>query len=352
MSFLPKAGSTVDERYWIHSVIGAGAFGVVFRARDETNGEKVALKTLLPEATQMPDLVQRFSREARICEQLQNSHTARMLGHGELPAPSPRAQGVPYMVFELVRGLPLGRVLVQRGERFELHEVIHICIAVLESLTEAHGLGIIHRDIKPDNVMALAPEKTWGNPHDLSTLSGRLGIPPVHHGIWKDLSKLHIKVVDFGLGKILQTGNRKIAPLTRVGVAAGTAHYMSPEQVETANDIDYRSDIYAVAMLLYRLLVGSTPYEGKTAAEVALAHVAEPPVPLPEPWASQPIQNVYLQAAAKRREDRFYSADEMIWALRCVQDPSLIDQDPPDFQTPPEVLPHQRGFFARLFGRR
>ena len=335
MSIL-ASGTVIDGRYRIGPVLGAGGFGVVYRAADAEAGTDVALKTLRPEAIDNEDLVRRFRREARICGELAHPNTARLLGSGRIPA-GPVGKAQPYMVFDLVRGLPLSGLVEQR-ESLGLEETVAVLCQVLASLGDAHARGILHRDLKPNNVLVVAPEATWVTPGGGETLAGRLGIPAADHAVWSDLAPLVVKVVDFGLGKMLELGARTVTRLTGPGVAAGTAEYMSPEQAEGVLDIDLRSDLYGVGMLIFRLLTGRPAYEGASPVEVALMQVTDPLPPLPAPWSGHPIDAVYRRGCAKKRAARYASADEMAAALRAALAPAA----------PPEA---PRGFLARLFRR-
>lgn len=344
---LPSRGEVVDGRFVIGATIGVGAFGVVFRAFDQQAGVDVALKALKPSAFELPDLVERFAREAQICLHLEHPNTVRIHQHGEIRQ-SDGAQPLPYMALELVRGLPFGGLIDFRG-KLTPRETASALAQVLDSLHEAHMIGIIHRDLKPNNLLILAPEDRWAAPQDdTPALTARIGVPPIEDPIWKDVSGLSVKVVDFGLGKMLEVGGRRVKRLTRTGVAAGTAEYMSPEQVRSQEDIDHRTDIYGVAMLMFRFLTGKPAYQGAM-VDVAMKQVYEPLPPLPPPLNDHPISAVYQRAGSKERDQRYSSAAEMAWALRVVLDPSLA-ANKPEFTVPP---PRQkaRSFFRRLFGR-
>ena len=347
-AYLPKLGEVIEDRFVVRSVIGAGSFSVVYRSWDRVWRREVAVKVMKPEGIGDPEMVARFELEAEICALLKHHNTAQLWDVGVFYPPPFFEDPMPYIVFELVRGVSLGELIAVRGP-LSLPETITVIVAVLDSLHEAHMHGILHRDLKPTNVMAVAPSHTWTYPNDQDGLvAGRLGIPPANRPIWKDLTGLDIKVLDFGLAKLLEIDDREVPVMTGKGLIAGTAHYMSPEQVRL-QEIDYRSDIYAVAMLLHRLLVGRPPYMGQTATEVALKHAEEPLQPLPEPWTNQPIATVYTVAASKNPDDRYGSAQRMAWELRCIADPSLAAGGKPQFTDPPKV--RRKGLLAKLLGR-
>jgi serine/threonine-protein kinase len=344
----PQPGDVIDGRFEVGAIIGAGSFGIVFRARDRDSGDAVAIKMLRPNAFSMPDLVERFGREADICEQLTHPNTVRLLHFGEVPQGA-GAPGVPYMVLDLVRGLPLGGLLDLRG-RVNLDEAVHVLGHVLDSLQEAHMLGILHRDLKPNNILLVAPPQRQREPGPGSSLFERLGLPGPGDPLWQDVTALDVKVVDFGLGKVLEVGGRRVKQLTQVGVAAGTAEYMSPEQIRCLPDIDHRADLYGVAMLIHRLLAGSPTYSGETVLDVAGKHLKGDLPALPAPYDQHGVAAVFARAGHKDRDQRYGSAAEMAWALRRLVDPALGDAPPP-FEVPPEVDRRRKGFFSRLFGR-
>jgi len=342
------AGARVDDRFSVGPTIGAGAFGIVYRAEDDKpgNGPRlVALKTLRAKAFGMPDLVERFAREAEICESLVHPNIAQLITYGTVDMG--RQKDVPYMVMELIRGLPLGGLVSLRG-RLSVDETAHILSHVLDGLHAAHMKGILHRDLKPNNILIAAPKHALREPGEGKDLFDRLGVPGSEDAVWNDLSQLDVKVVDFGLGKMLETGGKRVKRLTRAGVAAGTAEYMSPEQVRAVEDIDHRADIYGVAMLIHRLLTGRSPYEGKTLFEVAKMQVMEPLPPLPDDLHGHPIAAVYQKAGTKDREGRYQSAPEMAYHLRKAANPGA-DIPKPKFEKPPPVK--KKGFLSRLLRR-
>ncbi len=342
------AGSLVDGRFAVGPTIGAGSFGIVYRAEDNRPGDGarfVALKTLRPEAFGIPDLVERFAREADISASLVHPNIVTLVTHGTVEMSQ---RPVPYMAMELIRGLPLGGVISLRG-RLSIPETTHILSSVLEGLQVAHMQGIVHRDLKPNNILMAAPEDMLSEPGEGADLFKRLGVPSADQEVWRDLVPLNVKVVDFGLGKMLETGGKRVKRLTRAGVAAGTAEYMSPEQVRAVDDVDHRADIYGVAMLIYRLLSGRSAFAGKNPVEVAKMQLFDALPPLPGALADHRIAQVYAKAGSKERDERYDTALEMAYELRRAVDPEAF-ADRPDFDKPPKVRP-QRGWLSRLFRR-
>lgn len=339
------AGSMVDGRFAVGPTVGSGAFGIVYRAEDLEPGDGptlVALKTLRASAFSMPDLVERFAREAEICEVLVHPNIARLIHFGTVSVG--KVASVPYMVMDLIRGLPLGGLVSMRG-KLTAEETAHILAAVLDGLAVAHENGILHRDLKPNNILVEAPAESFGDPGDGKDLFDRLGVPGAADPVWQDLRGLPVKVVDFGLGKVLNPTGKQAKRLTRAGVAAGTAEYMSPEQVRAIDDIDDRADIYGVAMLMYRLLAGKTAYTGGSLFETAKKQLTEPLPPLPDGLDKHALGAVYRKAGAKERDDRYQSAALMAYALRKAIDPNA------DIPAPIGAIPPKRGFFSRLFRR-
>lgn len=346
-----QTGLVFDERYTIISRIGGGSFGVVYAAFDQRAGREVALKVLREKALKSPDLVARFEREAQICAALSSPHTARLHGF-HLAAGTPVHQEMPYMVFDLVRGLPLGLILRERRQ-IRVSEAAHILISVLDSLEEAHHSGIVHRDMKPDNVLCVPPASCFVPPSAVGTVCELLGVPDIEDPVWTDLTDAWVRVVDFGLGKLLAIGDRDVKPLTQAGMAAGTANYMAPEQLR-AEAIDHRADIYGVGMLLHRLITGRETFRGRTIAEVAMAHINAPLPPLPTALDGSPIAAVYRCAGSKNPDERYQTAAEMAHELRLVLDPTLADIPRPDFEHPPEVRVDSgpSSILKRMLGRK
>ncbi len=329
-----QTGFVFDQRYTVISRIGGGSFGVVYAAFDKRAGREVALKVLREKALKTPDLVARFEREGKICAALSSPHTARLHGF-HLAGSTPVHPEMPYMVFDLVRGLPLGLILKERRQ-LRVSEAAHILVGVLDSLEEAHQVGIVHRDMKPDNVLCVPPSGSFVAPKAAGSVCDLLGVPSLDDFVWTDLTESWVRVVDFGLGKLLAIGDRDVKPLTKAGMAAGTANYMSPEQLR-AKPIDHRADIYGVGMLLHRLLTGRETFHGRTIAEVAMAHINKPLPRLSSALEGSPIADVYRRAGAKKPSQRYQTSAEMAHDLRLVLDPSLAELPRPEFERPPEV---------------
>ncbi|MGW8267463.1 MAG: serine/threonine-protein kinase, partial [Longimicrobiales bacterium] len=222
------------DRYRVEGEIGRGGMATVYRAHDLRHDRPVALKVLSPELTALLG-PERFLREIRIVAQLQHPHVLPLYDSGE-------AGGFLFYVMPLVEG-GSARTHLREGAGLPVEEAVRILRDVAEALAEAHARGIVHRDIKPDNVL----------------ISGRNAL-----------------VADFGLAKAMSTAKAD-AHLTGAGLPLGTPAYMAPEQVAGDPEIDFRADIYAFGVLAFELLTGRTPFPASTPREVLSAHLTTPP---------------------------------------------------------------------------
>ncbi|WP_437587057.1 protein kinase domain-containing protein [Sorangium sp. So ce1000] len=242
-SGVPVPGDVLAGKYRIERVLGAGGMGVVFAAWHLVLERRVAVKFLLPEAAALPDAGARFLREARAAAALDGQHIARVLDVGTLDT------GAAYMVLEYLTGDDLGQVLQTRGPLplADAADYLQAC----EAIAEAHARGIIHRDLKPKNLF----------------LTRRPDGTPL------------LKVLDFGLSKFIATGDSlKEASLTATGLIMGSIHYMSPEQIRSLKYADVRTDIWALGVILYRMLTGRHPFEGDSVTAVTAAIMMDTPV--------------------------------------------------------------------------
>ena len=264
--------TTIAGRYAVHEALGSGGMATVYRATDDVLGRDVAVKVLRPGAADDEALVARFRREAR---------AAAGLGHPGIVAIFDTGSDgdLHYIVMELVPGRTLGEVLRAEGP-LEPERAAEIGGAVAGALAFAHGKGIVHRDVKPANVML--------TPHD------------------------DVKVMDFGIARAMAMGDT----LTRASNVLGTAAYLSPEQAE-GERVDARTDVYSLGAVLYEMLAGRPPFTGDSPIVVATKHVRETPVQPGEvnPGVPPKLQAVTMRALEKRPEDRFQTAAEMGAAL-------------------------------------
>ncbi|WP_437730054.1 serine/threonine-protein kinase [Sorangium sp. So ce1335] len=242
---VPVVGDVIAGKYRVEGVLGAGGMGVVLAAWHLVLERRVAVKFLLPEAASLPDAGARFLREARAAAALEGQHLARVLDVGTLDT------GAAYMVLEYLTGEDLGQVLQTRGP-LPLTEAADYLLQACEALAEAHARGIIHRDLKPKNLF----------------LTRRPDGTPI------------LKVLDFGLSKFIAKGDSaREASITATGLTMGSIHYMPPEQIRSLKYADVRTDIWALGVILYRLLTGRHPFEGDGVAAVAAAIMVDTP-----PW--------------------------------------------------------------------
>jgi serine/threonine protein kinase len=273
---ISRLRAALGDRYDIEREVGAGGMATVFLARDRKHDRPVALKVLKPELTAVlgPD---RFPREIKIVAQLQHPNILPLHDSGE-------TEGFLYYVMPFVEGESL-RTKLDRDGQLPIGDALRILREVVDALASAHARGIVHRDIKPDNVM----------------LSGR-----------------HALVTDFGVAKaVSDSGGER---LTTVGVAVGTPHYMAPEQAMGETNLDQRADIYAVGVLAYEMLTGRPPFSGKTSQAVLSAQVIEKPGDIREQRSSvpAPVAEAVMRCLEKNPADLWQSAEELLRHLEAV----------------------------------
>ena len=274
--------AALAERYRLERELGQGGMATVYLAEDLKHRRMVALKVLRPElaATLGPD---RFFREIEVAARLQHPHILPLHDSGE-------AQGFLYYVMPFVDGQNLRGRLTRQGE-LPIHEAVKLLAEVADALAYAHAQGVVHRDIKPDNVL----------------LSGR-----------------HALVTDFGVAKAVSEATGRQA-LTTAGIALGTPAYMAPEQAAADPNIDHRVDIYALGAMGYELLTGRPPFVGLSSQEVLAAHVTQPPEPVSarRPAVPDALAAIIMTCLAKRPADRWQTADELLAQLEQQVTPSV-----------------------------
>jgi hypothetical protein len=271
-------GRTLNHRYVVEDKIGEGGFGAVFRGKQIATGREVALKILHPHNLGDPTIVARFRREAEACSKLRDPHTVTTYDFDETE------DGILYLAMELLRGRSLHQLQRSEGP-FPPERVLGILDQVAESLGEAHLNGIVHRDMKPENVIV---ESRGGQDY--------------------------VKVLDFGIAKMM-SGDREIQALTAVGQTLGTLEFMSPEQLRGIK-LDGRSDIYALGMMAYEMLTGELPFKNaKTPIEIINFHMKDPSPPpsklRPDLKITGAVDEVLLKMVAKAREDRYADTVEL-----------------------------------------
>lgn len=279
-SSLVKPGDVLASKYRVERILGAGGMGIVVAARHLELDQQVALKFMLKEAMADPAHAGRFLREAKAAVQLKSNHTAKVLDVGKL------SNGEPFMVMEYLEGRDLDAELQQRGP-MPPHMAVELILQASEALAEAHGLSMVHRDVKLKNLFLT------------SAVDGR----PL------------VKVLDFGLAKTL--GQSNDVSLTAVNSVFGSPQYMSPEQMRSAKDVDHRTDIWSLGVCLYELLTGRVPFDAPGVAEIC-AMVLKDPVPRPTQFAPIPadLESVVMRCLEKDPARRYQSIAEVAFALQ------------------------------------
>ena len=268
----PQVGQLFADRYEILSVLGKGGMGIVYKAQDRDLDDVVAIKTLRSEALSAdPTLLDRFKQEIRLARRITHANILRTHDLGE-------TNGLRYLSMEFVKGITL-KQMVEQGELIPTPVALRVAKQICAGLAAAHEVGVIHRDIKPQNIII---EPTGG-----------------------------LKVMDFGIARLTQERG-----MTATGTVIGTPDYMSPEQARGLN-LDFRSDIYSTGVVLYELFTGTLPFEGDTPLAVVLKHVQEKP---PSPQAKNPkidpkIAAIILKCMQKDPDDRFQSVNQLYEAL-------------------------------------
>ncbi|NVB82699.1 MAG: protein kinase [Kofleriaceae bacterium] len=272
----PLLGTTI-ERYRLERVLGEGGMGRVYLAVQPAIGSRVAIKVLSEECSRNAELLERFFAEARAVNLIRHENIVSVLDLAQLP------DGRPFIIMEFIEGHTLGHHV--RKTAAPLGGVAQVIGEVLAGLAAAHAIGIVHRDLKPDNVLV--------------TVEG------------------HAKILDFGIAKLAPAHRADVSPRTKTGALLGTPAYMAPEQISGAGNVDARTDIYSMGIVLYEAVTGTVPFSGGTLFDLMRAHLEEAP---PPPRARRPdlppaMEQVILQALAKDPAHRFQSVTAMAQAL-------------------------------------
>jgi len=297
----PLVGITLPGGYRVTHLVGIGGMGRVYCAEQVALGRTVAVKVVHPYLADDDLAVARFLTEARAASRLSHPNSVAIFDFGRT------IDGHPYIVMEYLRGRDLARVVHTDGP-LPLRRLVDVLRQTLAALDEAHALGIVHRDLKPDNIV----------------------LEPLRSGL--DC----VKVVDFGLAKLISGGPAAAmgARVSRPGLVCGTPEYMSPEQAR-GDELDGRSDLYSVGIILFELLTGVLPFTAHTQNSTLLLHLMQPPPDprevAPERAIPTPFAELVLRSLAKSRNDRLQSAREFAQALEnalLASDGQVVDSPP------------------------
>ena len=282
MSNEVQEGQILAGKFRIERVLGQGGMGIVVAATHLQLDERVALKFLLPDALANPEAVERFAREARASVKIKSEHVARVSDVGTLESVSP------YMVMEYLHGEDLA-AWVRRNGALPVPEAIEFLLQACEAIAEAHALGIVHRDLKPANLFVT--RRVDGSPC--------------------------IKVLDFGISKVTVPGAVPEFGMTKTSTVMGSPLYMSPEQMSSSRNVDMRTDIWALGVILYETLTGRVPFEAETMPQLCGMILQDPPRPIHElrPDLPQALQQVLLRCLEKDRARRWNNVAELAFAL-------------------------------------
>jgi len=304
----PLVGETLAGKYRVDERLSVGGMGTVYRGTHILMDKKVAIKVLRPSLAADETIVARFSREARAASRISHPHALSVTDFGEAEG------GVVFLIMEFLDGLTLKEVIRKEGP-LPLQRVVEIMRQIGAALDAAHAEGVIHRDLKSDNIMLV---KTTGADY--------------------------AKVLDFGIAKIQQPVGGQDPELTSPDVIIGTPQYMSPEQCSQVGDLDARSDVYSLGVILYEMLVGRVPFTGASSTEIMLKHLQEPPPSVHDDRKDLPraLGIVIAKALAKRAEDRYQSVGALVEDLVIAGGSDLIDRPSKEPTTNRIVVPTQQ----------
>jgi serine/threonine protein kinase len=281
-----KSDELVAGKYRLLRMIGQGGMGSVWEGEHVSLGTKVAVKFIEHELAQSAEARDRFDKEARAAARLQSRYVVGVHDHGVMP------DGRPFIVMEFLRGQTLEERAVACG-RMDVVEVAHIISQVARGLSKAHELGIVHRDLKPENIFLTE------SPDDDETVA---------------------KIVDFGIAKFTEGTPLAMSSATRTGTILGTPVYMSPEQARGLRDIDHRSDLWALGVVVYRCVVGQLPFQGQAVGDIVVNICTKDAVAPTQVVPSLPaaFDAWFRRCVAREREDRFGSVKEQAASLLFV----------------------------------
>ncbi len=286
-------GTVLLDRYRVLHQLGVGGMSLVVCAEHVSSGAKVAMKFLLPELATLPDAPDRFAREAKAATRVNSEHVSKILDVGVLP------DGPPYMILEYFEGRDLGKY-VREGKRFAVAEAIDLVVQAAEALARAHAAGVIHRDVKPSNLFLTRAS-------DGSAL---------------------VKVLDFGISKLVEEAAKENLELTKTTAVMGSALYMSLEQMRSTKTVDHRTDIYALGVTLYELLSGTHPFTADSFSELCVKVSLDPPAPLRDhrPDVPEALAEAIAIAYARNAAERYQTAGSFAAALAPFAEPRTLER--------------------------
>ena len=270
-----EPGAVLANRYEIVKLLGEGGMGAVYRARDQELEREVALKVIRPELARNAQVLQRFKQELILARQVTHRNIIRIFDLGQ-------AEGIRFITMEFIEGEDVAQMLSRRG-KVPAQEAVAIITQVARGLDAAHSEGVVHRDLKPQNVMVDAQGKCC--------------------------------VMDFGIARSMDA-----ASMTRTGALLGTPTYMSPEQAQGLK-VDARSDLYTLGIIFYELLTGKPPFEADNPMATLLRRVQEKPTPAieVEPSIPKPVNDMVMKLLATKPEDRYQTASEIVAELDAAE---------------------------------
>ena len=286
VELLELIGTTLGGKYKLERLLGAGGMGGVYAARPTAGGGEVAIKVLsVADPASRERIAARFAREARAVSALSCPHIVTVVDAG--------SEGTrPYLVMELLEGEDLGQRL-RRDGNMPVDQSLHVVAQVLVALGSAHEAGVVHRDLKPDNIF-------------LSK---------------KDNDALFTKLLDFGMSKLTPREGQTLAlALTKKGMAVGTPYYMAPEQARALDDVDGRADLWAMGAILFECLTGRPPFIGQSQEQIliSICTTDAPDVRALRPDVPSPVAKLIARALTRDRAQRFVSAWQMLSAITDV----------------------------------
>jgi serine/threonine-protein kinase len=275
-------GQILAGKYRVEKVLGSGGMGVVVAAWHLELEQRVAVKFLHPLALERADTAERFRREARSAAKIRSEHVARVIDVGIMEG------GVPYMVMEYLEGHDISDEMQKYG-MLPISDAIDFVLQAIEALAEAHAAGIVHRDLKPANLFI------------------------AHRA---DGTRI-VKVLDFGISKSLLGGSVAELSLTRTSTLIGSPLYMSPEQMRSAKDVDTRTDIWSLGVILYEMITGQPPYTGDSIPALCASLLSDTPATMRSirPEVPPELEEAVMRCLVKDRAGRFSTVSELARAL-------------------------------------